>query len=265
MPSLNYVNNWQFCLVFSSPWDKDVVRNARWIREELLSAASRISSIPNLQTLKIFVPCLCKTYTAIALTQRYKAIISSLTPLQQLRFQSVRVIAFLLPDRILNNSGEFSGFSHQYGEILCTKPACVAFARSFSSMKEVLQGNTPPTLLTSRESAWLDLKAYASLVPPPSTKPVRCALYDLWKLVDVKTEGPFYKELQVTKKIINDELKAQYQKGRYQRNEVVRYSGSWWRQTPLEDLAGVLSLTGGANPSTGPRPRAECQRWGRRP
>lgn len=159
---------------------------------------------------------------------------------------------------ILNDSGEFSGFSRHYGEILCTEPACVAFARSFNYMKEVLQGNISPTVLTPRQSAWLDLKLYASLVPPPSTKPVRYALYDLWKLVDAKPVGPFYKELQVTKKIINDELKPQYQKGRYQRDEGVRYSGSWWRQTPLEDLDGVLSITGGANPNTGRRSRQEC-------
>ncbi|KAI4195286.1 MAG: hypothetical protein LQ346_003489 [Caloplaca aetnensis] len=272
MPSLNYIKNWQFRLIFHRHWDQypsDIEmmqRDRRWLEEGLLAVASELARITDLQTLKIFIPCICNRPSAAAVNQLYETTMSSLKPVQkQLRFSSVQVVTAVAPSRVLNASGEFAGWSHWFGSVLCTKPKCITFAQSFSPIKDVLQGSLTPTSLTPRQIAWLDIKVHASLVPPPSTKRIRCALYDLWKLVDVKTPGPFYKEIQVTKKIIDDELKGQYQKGKYQRNEVVRYSGSWWRQTPLEDLKkGALSITGGPNPSTGPRARAECQRWGRR-
>ena len=154
-PSMRYIKNWQL--------DLRLIRNfcESHIRAGILDTVEQLAKIGHLQTLKVKIPCLCRTReSAESLSQIIKIM---LQPFKSLHFEkSVTFLAAL-------TSGEHSSccsfnisnrrpasYTHA---AQCNEPKCLAFVALFDDLKYFLETASVPRMpLTVEQSKWLDLK-----------------------------------------------------------------------------------------------------------
>lgn len=167
-------------------------------RDGVLTSCAEIAKTPDLQTLKLVIPCLCQHVErhrhcsvgaggrqCINVEDMHNFFVHGLAPLDQLRFKrDVQIIAAVGPpvDRPQQ----------------CQKPLCVSFVDSFESIRARLMGNSTPSRLTENQSRWLELKKWAAKVHPTCCPvnmycPLLMALRDAWGALDARSDEDFRK------------------------------------------------------------------------
>lgn len=199
-PSLRYIKNWQ--LRFPLDIHPECGEENTQIRAAILSTCAELATIPDLQSLKILIPCLCEyahryrcsrcrnlkagngaTCRCIDIEDIHEDIVYSLAPLNHLRFK--HDVQFISMD-----------WSSPRGNQQCQKSACLSFTASFNSFVTTLRGDSAPLQLTPSQSEWFRLKRHAAQIRIEENKlKMEDTLYDAWKALDSGSEE--YMEITV--------------------------------------------------------------------
>ncbi|KAI4096069.1 MAG: hypothetical protein LQ339_007085 [Xanthoria mediterranea] len=234
-PSLPFIKNWQIALWPGHYflWDGSDLLGARH-RDAVLSACSEIAKSPELQRLKLSIPCLCNRSTfrmcqcsepdgdeCYCLNEEdigdlHDVILNGLIPFNQLRFKGkVELVATPEPaeqlwsDKHYGNPTRLPDVENAKGYTLlskyshhqCPEPRCVSFAASFGPVMATLMGDTTPDRLTDSQLAWLALKKRVAETMYQHTRNIpNIDLGDLWSALDSRESMYFEKEMRIMDK-----------------------------------------------------------------
>ncbi|KAL8693488.1 MAG: hypothetical protein Q9224_003741, partial [Gallowayella concinna] len=201
-PSLSYIKNWQIAL-----WPRPYGGEDSQFCDAVMSACAAIKKTPDLQSLKLTIPCLCESFERLdrpcRCSTRYSQcwcldiegihdmLIHGLAPLNLLRFKGqVQLVAV---------SGEYMEGDERSKEPheQCQKPHCLSFAASFDPFMATLTGNTTPISLTENQVKWLELKSRVLQVRPAigfDDRDPEDNLSNTWKALDSGSDIHFEME-----------------------------------------------------------------------
>ncbi|KAI4125376.1 MAG: hypothetical protein LQ338_004299 [Usnochroma carphineum] len=209
--SFPYIRNWQLRLRFDPRYrlGSPLILNQYYIRQRVNAAVERLAGTPDLQTLKISVPCLCKKGEQTSNDTVRDSILFALEPLLPLRFLGkVRFIAAAPTKAPCDEVSMPMAALMPAANMQCQQPACVAFAASFGHITTLLQSSGPRTALTSKQESWLQLKATAYSAARGSTASVRYVLDNAWRAMENKSEAKFIKYCERSRKMYEEPVTA---------------------------------------------------------
>ncbi|KAL8934406.1 MAG: hypothetical protein Q9216_005930 [Gyalolechia sp. 2 TL-2023] len=224
-PSLAYIKNWQLC--FHSDMDRYEYGH---MRDALLQACAALAKVPDLQTLKISIPCFCwyidrdsflrfgyrnddaghqdgcrcienegeDACCCIDLEGIHEGVVCTLASLNQLRFKNgFQVITHPLEDRSPQQMIEDPERLSRIWNQQCQKPACLSFASSFEPFGATLRGRSTPLSLISNQAEWLKLEHdVKNIIWGLPWSISGNALCDVWKALQSTSDEYFEKTVE---------------------------------------------------------------------
>ena len=195
---LRHTKHWQLHLQTEDYYDeiKDLV-----LKEILLIAATVLSKIPKLLTLKISIPCLCDGYGSWHDPEDvHDNFVNILSPLNHLRFiGDVQLIA--VPHTPCNHNDlehpdtqkyAYSRFECSANNEQCQESICRSFAASFVPILAVLNGDTKPLSFTHDEIKYLEIKRRCAstdkAIQPGICPKINTLLNEAWDALELGSE-----------------------------------------------------------------------------
>ncbi|KAL8709358.1 MAG: hypothetical protein Q9220_005951 [cf. Caloplaca sp. 1 TL-2023] len=158
-PLMSYIKNWQLTIGFKNDqpdrWTGCVHSNddscyccveRYYLEQRVLVTVNELATIENLQSLKVFFPCLCNQvpWNRTNTLHIFKMIIYALEPLNQLRFRShVNFIAGYFDSMVLRQ---------------CRARRCLALTTAFNDMASELKNTSSPPRTLPLHRQWLSIK-----------------------------------------------------------------------------------------------------------
>ncbi|KAI4224740.1 MAG: hypothetical protein L6R40_008422 [Gallowayella cf. fulva] len=231
-PSLPYIKNWQIAL-----WPETHDEDGAWFSDAVLSACAEIAMTPDLQTLRLAIPCLCSYLESDhrkmdgecncqldfeRIEDIHTAFIHSLAPFNLLRFKGdVQLLTTPKPPiqppnnqraPRFNTKGELIELS-EYAHPQCQKAVCRSFAASFTPFTAMLMGKTTPNRLTQHHMDWLNMKIEIAKAHPEG-----------------RLGGERHEALTETWHSLNSGPHEHFFAGRAMTMDMVHYLGIWRRR-----------------------------------
>ncbi|KAL8848273.1 MAG: hypothetical protein Q9221_006711 [Calogaya cf. arnoldii] len=230
-PSISFIRNWQIALW---PYSDGMIESpGPEYDDAVLSICSEIVKSPELQTLKLRIPCLCqhlqeRSYICRCsqeggpchckieeIDEVHDTMIRMLAPFNQLRFKErVQIVTAPEPDQGMMDDDNYD-FENDYLDQYhwdnwstkatypypqCQQPLCLAFAASFDPVRATLMGNTTPLRLTADQLTWQNLKAEVAKTVDyrvngrSGSQAENISLSELWDALDSGEPEYFRKE-----------------------------------------------------------------------
>ncbi|KAL8924522.1 MAG: hypothetical protein Q9208_003997 [Pyrenodesmia sp. 3 TL-2023] len=287
-PSLPLMKNWQLDIQFHAPYSKDALDDHNEIDDGILTASADLATIPDLQSLKVSVPCLCLQPNLVCRgcfggaqpgeecccpspEDINKRITKSLEPLKQLRFDG-EVQFITAPARDVMKT--IADLACSAANVQCQEPHCLALAASFGHLRATLKGKEPPLCLPPMQHRWLDLKRHATRRGAPKLSGnVQHALHRAWVALDLGLEDFFDSLAQEALQIIENDNEEQvrefndigYQFWPYKRQAAaeVHGKGIFYRGAPPPARELILPMLRALGPNFGTLQREEYLEWKR--
>ncbi|KAL8799502.1 MAG: hypothetical protein Q9182_005840 [Xanthomendoza sp. 2 TL-2023] len=211
---LPHIKNWQLALwpFFNARYGEDIR-----FHDAVLSVCAAIAKTPNLQNLKLTIPCLCEYFEEIDacpcsepdiqcrcvdIEDIHSKLTRNLAPLNLLRFNGeAQIVA--TPKPVLKEDYRFPDHDWEdgyielsaYPHLQCQKPVCLSFAASFGPFMATLTGKTTRISLTENQIEWLELKSRIQQVPERLlNKDLEDAVSNTWEALESGSDQYFQME-----------------------------------------------------------------------